>query len=120
VPFRAMLRHWAAGGRDVPARLLYSVRSLQDVIYCDELLELSDRGVDIQLALTRDWPEDWDGHRGRIDRELLLTVAWAPEQRPLLYVCGPTAFVETIADALVTVGHEPGRIRTERFGATGS
>ena len=58
VPFRAMLRHWAAGGRDVPARLLYSVRSLQDVIYCDELLELSDRRVDIQLALTRDWPED--------------------------------------------------------------
>jgi ferredoxin-NADP reductase len=120
VPFRAMLRHWAAGGRDAQARLLYSARSLQDVIYRSELTQRSDEGVDIQLALTRGWPEDWDGHRGRVDRELLHKVAWPPEQRPLLYVCGPTAFVETIADALVRAGHEPGRIRTERFGATGT
>ena len=74
----------------------------------------------VQLTLTRQWPDDWRGHRGRIDREFLDELAWPPEQRPLVYVCGPTAFVEALADALVRSGHEPGRIKTERFGPTGA
>ena len=74
----------------------------------------------MRLTLTREWPEGWRGYRRRIDRALLDEVAWPPAERPLVYVCGPTAFVETAAEALVELGHEPGRIRTERFGATGS
>ena len=120
VPLRAILRHWAAGARATSPRLVYSSRSLGDVIYRDELMRLADTdGVDVELTLTRDWPEDWEGRRGRIDRELLASVAWPPEDRPLTYICGPTAFVETVAEALVAGGHEPGRIRTERFGASG-
>jgi ferredoxin-NADP reductase len=120
VPFRAMLRHWAAGDRAVPARLLYSSRTVEDVIYGDELERLAKDGADVQLTLTRQWPARWEGHRGRVDRNLLAEVAWPPQRRPLVYVCGPTAFVEAVAEALVEAGHEPRRIKTERFGATGT
>ena len=120
VPFRAMLRQWiAARGKD-PARLLYSSRTLEDAIYREELEGMAGEGADIQIVLTRSWPASWQGHRGRIDRKLLAETAWPPHDRPLIYVCGPTAFVETVAEALVAAGHEPGRIKTERFGPTGT
>lgn len=117
VPLRAMLRHWEAGDQAIPARLLYSSRSLADVIYRRELEQTP---ADVHLALTREWPEDWQGHRGRVDAELLAELAWPVAQRPQIYVCGPTAFVEVVAQALVDAGHEPARIRTERFGPTGA
>jgi ferredoxin-NADP reductase len=120
VPFRAMLRHWTAGEREVPARLLYSSRTMEDVIYRKELERVGEEGAEVKVTLTREWPTDWQGHRGRVDRELLAEVAWPPRQRPLVYVCGPTAFVEAVAEALVDSGHEPSRIRTERFGPTGT
>jgi ferredoxin-NADP reductase len=116
VPFRSMLRHRAAAGSDVPARLLYSSRSLGEVIYRDEWQGL---GADVRLTLTREQPEGWTGYARRIDAELLGEVAWPPEERPLVYVCGPTTFVEVAAESLVALGHDPGRIKTERFGATG-
>ena len=121
VPFRAMLRHRAAGDATTPARLLYSSRALEDVIYRQELAELADHdGVGVHLALTREWPEEWQGHRGRIDRQLLEQLAWPHEQQPRVYVCGPTAFVESVAETLVHSGHQPERIKTERFGPTGT
>ena len=115
VPFRSMLRHRAAAGSDVPARLLYSSRSLDEVIYRDELEGLAD----VRFTLTREQPEGWTGYARRIDAELLAEVAWPPEERPLVFICGPTAFVEVAAGSLVALGHDPSRIRTERFGATG-
>jgi ferredoxin-NADP reductase len=121
VPFRAMLRHWAAGRREAAVRLLYSSRSLEEVIYRDELQRIADgAGADVQLTLTREWPDGWEGHRGRVDKELLDEIAWPPDSRPLSYVCGPTALVEAVAEALVESGHEPSRIKTERFGPTGT
>jgi ferredoxin-NADP reductase len=116
VPLRAILRHHRLGGSEVPVHVLYSARSLDDVIYRSELL-----GSDgVHFALTRAWPEDWEGHRGRVDAELLEEVTWPPDQEPLSYICGPTGFVEAVAQSLVDAGHEAGRVRTERFGPTGS
>jgi ferredoxin-NADP reductase len=120
VPFRAMLRVWAEGEPEVPARLLYSSRSLEEVIYRDELTRFAEAGADVQLTLTREWPSGWSGHRGRIDRPFLEEKAWPEAQKPLIYVCGPTGFVEAAAEALVDVGHKPDRIKTERFGPTGT
>jgi ferredoxin-NADP reductase len=114
-PLRSMLRHRAAAGSSVPARLLYSARTLDDVIYRDELERLGDDEVDVRFTLTRGWPDGWTGYRRRIDRELLEEVAWPPDKRPLVYVCGPTAFVEVAATTLVELGHDAGRIKTERF-----
>ena len=116
VPFRSMLRHRAAAGSSVPARLLYSSRSLDEVIYREELEGL---GADVRFTLTREQPEEWTGYRRRIDADLLAEVAWPPAERPLVYVCGPTAFVEVAAESLVALGHDTSRIKTERFGATG-
>jgi ferredoxin-NADP reductase len=119
VPLRAMLRHHLATGSDVPVRLLYSARSLDEVIYREELMRAAhDDGIDIRFTLTREQPDGWDGYRRRIDRDLVADVAWPPAERPLVYVCGPTGFVETAASALVALGHDPGRVRTERFGPT--
>ena len=117
VPLRAMLRHRAASESVVAARLLYSARRWGDVIYGDELMRFDD--VDVRFTLTREWPDDWQGYRRRIDKDMLAEVAWPPAERPLVYVCGPTPFVETAASTLVELGHDPARIRTERFGPTG-
>ncbi|MFL5863859.1 MAG: FAD-binding oxidoreductase [Solirubrobacteraceae bacterium] len=129
VPLRAMLRHRAAVSDPTPARLIYSVRSIDDVIYRGELLPRADGpggvegadgldGVEVRLALTRSWPDNWTGHRGRIDDPLLDAVTWPASEAPAIYVCGPTGFVETISSQLVARGHPPGRVKTERFGPT--
>jgi ferredoxin-NADP reductase len=121
VPLMAMLRHRAAVGSDAPARLLFSSRTLADVIYREELDRLAARGDGLEVihTLTRERPEGWTGRTGRVDRDLLAGVAWPPEERPQAFVCGPTGFVEAVAGALVDLGHDPGRVKTERFGATG-
>ena len=117
VPFRAMLRHHVTSGADAAVRLVYSARSPDEVLYRKELDSLmSDHGIGVHTALTRSWPEHWKGHRGRVTPELLRDVAWLPDRRPLIYICGPTGFVETIARDLVEAGHDPSCIRTERFG----
>jgi ferredoxin-NADP reductase len=111
VPLRSMLLVRPA---EVPALLVYSARTWEDVIYRDELLALGD---DLLLTLTR---EQRDGVRhGRVDAELLREAAFAPREQPQVYVCGPTGFVEAVAEALVAIGHAPERVRTERFGPTG-
>ena len=120
VPLRAILRHHRAVGSTVPVRMLYSARTLEDLIYRDELTRSSDDEVEVHFTLTRAQPAGWRGYGRRIDPELLEEVSMPPSDRPLVYVCGPTAFVETAASALVGLGHEPTRIRTERFGPTGT
>jgi ferredoxin-NADP reductase len=128
VPLMAMLRHRATAlaGRParqaVPARLLYSSRSFSEVIYRDELDRMSadDDSLRVVHTITRDAPPEWPGHRRRIDRAMLDEVGWSPSDQPHVFVCGPTPMVEAAATALVASGHAPERIRTERFGPTGS
>jgi ferredoxin-NADP reductase len=120
VPLHSMLRHHSASGSSAPVRLLYSARSLDEVLYRDELPRLAtSNDVDIQFTLTREPPQGWRGYQRRIDRAMLEEVGWPPEQRPLVYVCGPSGFVEAVANTLVELGHKPERVRTERFGPTG-
>jgi ferredoxin-NADP reductase len=120
VPLRAILRHWAAAHSTAEVRLLYSARSLDDVIYRDELMRLAAyEELDVRIALTRVWPEGWRDHRGRIDADFLRATSWPPEDHASIYVCGPTGFVEVVAAALVENGQPPETIKTERFGATG-
>jgi ferredoxin-NADP reductase len=108
-----MLRHHRAISSDVPARLLYSARTRADLIYRGELAD-----YDATITLTREQPQGWSGRSGRIDRDLLAEAAWPAAERPLVYLCGPTGFVEGVASALVALGHDPSRIRAERFGPT--
>ena len=118
VPLRAMARHRRLTGSAVPARLIYSARSLDDVIYRSEL-ESADPGLEVVVTLTRTQPPGWTGRSGRVDAGLLGDAAWPPRDGPLAFVCGPTSFVEAVAAALVELGYDPARVRTERFGATG-
>jgi len=120
-PLMAMIRHRAARRSSVPTRLLYSSRSLEDVIYHSELDRLAAHadGFELFHTLTRSQPTDWNGFARRIDRGMLASVGWPPEQRPLCMVCGPTPLVETVASTLVDLGNPPDRVKTERFGPTG-
>jgi ferredoxin-NADP reductase len=117
-PLRAMLRHRERTGSAVPARLLYSSRGWPDVIYRSELEGLGG-GVEVIHTLTRQQPPGWGGYARRVDAAMLAEVAWPAADEPLVYVCGPTSFVETVAGTLTDLGYPPRRIKTERFGATG-
>ena len=119
VPLMAMLRTHAAAGSEAPARMLYSVRRPAAVIYRDELARRSAAGeLELTLAFTREAPADDPRPPGRVDADLVARVTWPPRASPISYVCGPTPFVETVADLLVTAGHDPATIRTERFGGS--
>jgi ferredoxin-NADP reductase len=119
VPLRAMLRYRSRVGSSVPARLLYSARSLAEVIYRSELASPAD-GVEVIYTLTRQQPAGWAGYARRVDQAMITDVAWPVAQAPLAYVCGPTNFVEAVATDLVALGYPPQRVKTERFGATGT
>jgi ferredoxin-NADP reductase len=91
------------------------------VIYEAELDRLveNDPTLEVTLTLTREQPPGWTGFQRRIDRIMLAEVAWPPGERPHVYVCGPTPLVESVASTLVELGHDPARVKTERFGPTG-
>ena len=117
VPLRSMLRHRLRAGSDVPARLLYSSRTLPDVIYRGELDHYGD-GVQVICTLTRSQPPGWTGYSGRVNPAMLAQAVWPASQHPLAFVCGPTSFVETVGENLIGLGYPPKRVRTERFGGT--
>ena len=129
VPLMAMLRHrdlaleraGAMARHQVPARLLYSSRKWDEVIYRDELARLAEKDTTVEVThtLTREQSTEWTGFRRRIDRAMLEQVAWPASERPRVFVCGPTPLVESVAGTLVELGHEPARVKTERFGPTG-
>lgn len=121
VPLMAMIRARGSAGSRAPFRLLYSVRAPEAVFYRDELraLSLGDQSVTVTYAFTRIVPEDWPLDPGRIDAGLIARATWPAAVAPTCYVCGPTSFVEEMADLLIASGNDRGRIRTERFGPTG-
>ena len=118
-PLMAMIRARAAASSDVDTRLLFSSRGWDDVIYRDELARLQGGRLRVEHTLTRSHPPGWTGYARRVDAEMLAEVGPHPPEQPRVYVCGPTPFVEIVAETLVHRGHDPQRIRTERFGPTG-
>jgi ferredoxin-NADP reductase len=119
-PLMCMLRAGTQAGGTAPMRLLYSVRGPESVFYRSDLSQVAGgAAVDVTYAYSRVTPAGWTRPAGRVDADLLDEVAWPASRAPSCYVCGPTGFVETISDLLVAAGHEPARIRTERFGPSG-
>jgi ferredoxin-NADP reductase len=121
VPLMAMVRARRQAGSRVPFRLIYSARTPDDVIYADELRRRvrEDAGLDVALIYTRKAPDEVRRAPARIGVPDVTTNGWPVDFAPACYVCGPTGFVETVADILVALGHQTQRIRTERFGPTG-
>jgi ferredoxin-NADP reductase len=125
----AMLRHREIALRkrntmarhQIPARLLYSSRRWDEIIYRDELTRLTekDNSLDVVHTLTREEPAGWKGFNRRIDRMMLSEVAWPATEKPRIFVCGPTPLVESVGATLVDLGHQPALVKTERFGPTG-
>jgi ferredoxin-NADP reductase len=120
VPLMAMLRHRAARGSMVDARLLLSARRSEDILYREELAGLDRRGLAVAITLTRERPAGWDGLAGRVDAVMLERLGPAPAERPRVFVCGPTPFVEHVTGLLVATGHDPMTVHAERFGPTGT
>ncbi|GAB2836839.1 ferredoxin reductase [Microbacterium insulae] len=117
VPLVAIARAATDASAGASVRLLYSVRTREDAMYRDELEAFATPGgVELTWAYTRQAPEGWTGRIGRVDESVLRASVWSAELQPTVYVCGPTGFVEHVADALVRLGHSPDRVKTERFG----
>jgi len=122
VPLMAMIRHRERAGPDVRTRLLFSSRHEEEIIYraeLDELAALND-GLEVVHTLTRSSPPGWTGYTRRIDDRMLGEVLEPLGIGARTYICGPTALVEVAANALVRLGLPPDRVRTERFGPTGT
>jgi ferredoxin-NADP reductase len=121
VPLMSMIRARAAAGSRAPFRLIYSTRTPQTLIYADELRRRhrDDHGLDVTVAYTRTRPPESARPPGRLDAALLAEAGWPADFAPACFVCGPTGFVEAVANHLVDAGHPPGRVKTERFGPTG-
>ena len=121
VPLMAMIRARAATGTGSPLRLVYSVRGPDDAFYAAELAERQrgDDGLHVAYVYTRTTPPGWPVPPGRIGAGALTAPEWSPDRNPAVFVCGPTGFVETVANLLVNAGHDPRTIKTERFGPSG-
>jgi ferredoxin-NADP reductase len=119
VPLMAMLRHRAAAKSAAEATVLVSARSWDDALYRDELAMYDEHGVTVRYTLTREQPAGWSGWAGRVNVDMLRELGADPGAQLRVFVCGPTGFVEHVADLLVQLGHDPHRIKTERFGPTG-
>ena len=121
VPLMSMLRHRAAQQSNVATSLLVSARRVEDILYRAELAQLArSDGLKLDQTLTRGAPAGWAGFSGRVDGEMLREVGPDVSERPRIYICGPTGFVEHTADLLVAIGYDPATIRAERFGPTGA
>ena len=128
VPLKSILMHRERTAPEIPASLLYSARGPEDIIYRRFLGDMTQRSlqVNVCLTLTRRQPPGWNGYARRADPAMLQDcIAQLARNNdggrqllPLCYVCGPTGFVETTADALLTIGVPEAAIRTERFGPT--
>jgi len=121
VPLMAMLRHRAVARSNAQTVLLYSSRTQEDIIYRAQLDELAATGDGLKVVhtLTREKPAGWTGGTRRIDRAMLSEFGFPLSTKPHMFICGPTPLVESAARALSALGHEPARIKTERFGPTG-
>jgi len=117
VPIVAMIRAHAAAGSTARFELLYSVRTPQDVFFAAELEALAP-SFGRTTVFTREVPSGWPVLPGRVTREVLAEHTIPASDSPSVFVCGPTGFVEVIADWLVELGHDPARVKTERFGGT--
>jgi ferredoxin-NADP reductase len=129
VPLMAMLRHRAAAAaaaaasaKPAVARLLYSSRSVEDIIFREELdrLVAKQDGVTVIHTLTRRQPPGWTGATRRIDQAMLAEASFSPDERPHIFICGSNGLVESAAHHLIDLGHDPITIKTERFGPTGA
>jgi ferredoxin-NADP reductase len=120
VPLMSMIRARGDMRGRQPFRLIYSVRTPADACYAEELARRvrDDPGLDVRYVYTRETPPGWPDPPKRLGVATLNTYGWPPDFAPDCFVCGPTSFVETAADILVALGHDPSRIRTERFGGT--
>jgi ferredoxin-NADP reductase len=121
-PLMAMLRHRAAVKSTIPALLLYSSRTFEDIIYREELDQMAarDDGLAVAYTLTRQQPSGWTGGARRIDGSMLANAGPSAKARPKIFICGPTSLVESAAQSLLELGHDRNLIKTERFGPTGA
>lgn len=118
VPLLAMARAHAASGAGPMFRLLYSVRSPADVFYAAELDSLMSPSFQVTYVYTRETPPGWPRPPGRVTLDILRSATIPAAENPAVFVCGPTGFVESVADSLVALGHDPLAVKTERFGGS--
>lgn len=120
-PFMSMLEHRRRFAAGLPTTLLYSVRSPEEAMFTESIdaLARQDPALQVLWTYTRAAPPGWQGYARRVDAAMLRASGPPPDFRPLIYVCGPTPHVESIATTLLELEYRSTDIRTERFGPSG-
>lgn len=119
VPLRSIINHHFNNYTPKEVILLNSAKTLDHVLYFDEFQTLSQKYSDFKfiITLTQQTPPNWTGYSRRIDQQILSeNLSSLKDKMPLIYICGPTNFVESVADNLVSLGFNTHQIKTERFG----
>ncbi len=122
VPLMAMLRHHMNHlGEDSSREIIFLISSRTEgrVLYKEELADIQkkDPNVKIHITYTDQAPAGWTGYSRRVDRDMLVeTLGHTKELMPMTYICGPTKFVEVVANHMIALSFNPHSIKTERFG----
>jgi ferredoxin-NADP reductase len=116
VPLAAIAGAYADAGDTAPFRLLYAVRTPDDVFFRTELARAGSAGVETTFVYSRRAPDGASVPAGRLTRDSLAAAVFPPERGALVYVCGSTPFVEQVLTWLSELGHDTTDVRAERFG----
>ena len=116
-PMMSMLRTLAERGDRRPHRLVVVARYAEDLLFREELAEISARlPLTVTEVLSRP-PEGWTGAVGRITPDLLAGLLPGGFRRAQLdyFICGGPPMVEGARDALRALEIPAARIHTEQF-----
>lgn len=113
-PLMCMFRFILKKEKKTEVTMLYSVKTPEDIIYRDELFSLAKKHKSFHFALTITRPEgyEWDGHKGRIDKDFL-TQNIKNMKKQVYFICGPRPFIQGMIELLKKLGVNPDNIKIE-------
>lgn len=116
-PMMSMLRTLADRGDQRPLLLIYANKDWDKVIFREEIEHLKAR-LNLQVIhVVENPPNNWNGEKGYINREVLERTLPKPIQRNdwEIFICGPEQMMNSVESYLPQLGIWWGDFHSERF-----
>lgn len=115
-PMMSILRTMRDRGDRRPVTLIYGNATLEKAVFRDELVTLSGSLRLRIVHVPETPPPGWQGPHGYITRDLLAAeLAVAGTAPSCVLICGPDVMMDACEHALLSLGVDHARIRSERF-----